>query len=312
MNCFRSLYLWVDLQLQKLKFRCCPVVNCFRSLYLWVDLQLRVKLKRKGKRCELLSFFVPLGWFTATVVCYISRCVLWIAFVLWTFGLIYSVLTVNNVTTSVVNCFRSLYLWVDLQPLRKFLKLLRSCELLSFFVPLGWFTAHKSMNATSPCCELLSFFVPLGWFTANFVEIAYLYHVVNCFRSLYLWVDLQLIAKDYAAKESCELLSFFVPLGWFTAWKYLCKFPWQLWIAFVLCTFGLIYSASDQIFKLGVVVNCFRSLYLWVDLQLSAYTIPTLGVVNCFRSLYLWVDLQLQSLMALPVSSCELLSFFVP
>ena len=65
---------------------------------------------------------------------------------------------------------------------------------------------------------------------------------VNCFRSLYLWVDLQLSTGSLA---------------------------------------------------LSTVVNCFRSLYLWVDLQHHIknrkyyYT-----VVNCFRSLYLWVDLQ--------------------
>ena len=36
-------------------------VNCFRSLYLWVDLQLSILSKIKVMRCELLSFFVPLG-----------------------------------------------------------------------------------------------------------------------------------------------------------------------------------------------------------------------------------------------------------
>ena len=41
--------------------------------------------------------------------------------------------------------------------------------------------------------------------------------VVNCFRSLYLWVNLQLIKIYSANRTSCELLSFFVPLGEFTA-----------------------------------------------------------------------------------------------
>ena len=40
-------------------------------------------------------------------------------------------------------------------------------------------------------------------------------------------------------------------------------------------------------------VNCFRSLYLWVDLQPSFDNNDWEVVVNCFRSLYLWVDLQL-------------------
>ena len=37
--------------------------------------------------------------------------------------------------------------------------------------------------------------------------------VVNCFRSLYLWVDLQHIGDIVHYVAGCELLSFFVPLG---------------------------------------------------------------------------------------------------
>ena len=39
-------------------------------------------------------------------------------------------------------------------------------------------------------------------------------------------------------------------------------------------------------------MNCFRSLYLWVDLQHVVQASDGAAVVNCFRSLYLWVDLQ--------------------
>ena len=42
------------------------VVNCFRSLYLWVNLQLTSYCVLFGIGCELLSFFVPLGEFTAS------------------------------------------------------------------------------------------------------------------------------------------------------------------------------------------------------------------------------------------------------
>ena len=41
------------------------VVNCFRSLYLWVNLQRRLRGCLLSLSCELLSFFVPLGEFTA-------------------------------------------------------------------------------------------------------------------------------------------------------------------------------------------------------------------------------------------------------
>ena len=43
----------------------------------------------------------------------------------------------------VVNCFRSLYLWVNLQRFKERPVLVLSCELLSFFVPLGEFTAQS-------------------------------------------------------------------------------------------------------------------------------------------------------------------------
>ena len=36
---------------------------------------------------------------------------------------------------------------------------------------------------------------------------------VNCFRSLYLWVDLQHCRGGLFCHGCCELLSFFVPLG---------------------------------------------------------------------------------------------------
>ena len=60
-NCFRSLYLWVDLQHVRIYSGGINVVNCFRSLYLWVDLQRYVIPEGLSVSCELLSFFVPLG-----------------------------------------------------------------------------------------------------------------------------------------------------------------------------------------------------------------------------------------------------------
>ena len=167
------------------------VVNCFRSLYLWVDLQQGRERGAAVHRCELLSFFVPLGWFTAQEAECRNCHQLWIAFVLCTFGLIYSPDWMEAEGGIVVNCFRSLYLWVDLQPYVRTDDAMLGCELLSFFVPLGWFTAIFFTQLSNLSCELLSFFVPLGWFTAS-----------------------------TTIRRPMDLL----------------------WIAFVLCTFGLIYS----------------------------------------------------------------------
>ena len=94
---------------------------------------------------------------------------------------------------------------------------------------------------------------------------------MNCFRSLYLWVDLQHPSEVIAVAVSCELLSFFVPLGWFTAiLTDLCL--WRLlWIAFVLCTFGLIYSNSS---------NRKQHYPLWI-----AFVLCTFGLIYSLRSI---------------------------
>ena len=339
-----------------------PVVNCFRSLYLWVDLQLTCTRWRQANSCELLSFFVPLGWFTAVWLRWNTSVWLWIAFVLCTFGLIYSRDNVAWEYGGVVNCFRSLYLWVDLQPncprVDSFVvvncfrslylwvdlqlwplteKILISCELLSFFVPLGWFTAVMTRQKNSAelwiafvlCTFGLIYSRLLYWRTkrrvVNCFRSLYLWvdlqhhlnwfakkSVVNCFRSLYLWVDLQPWFRTDVLHHGCELLSFFVPLGWFTASLVQQSHAAELWIAFVLCTFGLIYSYTIFRAHGSLVVNCFRSLYLWVDLQRGSIGTIITTVVNCFRSLYLWVDLQRSISLVFVYLSCELLSFFVP
>ena len=218
-------------------------MNCFRSLYLWVDLQLSPIRGWKCFSCELLSFFVPLGWFTAKVIKRKTITLLWIAFVLCTFGLIYSVFVTE---------FKGSLLWIA-------------------FV----------------LCTFGLIYSRRRWLTRKL-------RVVNCFRSLYLWVDLQQeqIMKEIWAR--CELLSFFVPLGWFTACRRTSRSIMPLWIAFVLCTFGLIYSFN---MKLGI------SPKLWIAFVLCTFGLiysttwkftSYIKVVNCFRSLYLWVDLQLQ------------------
>ena len=212
--------------------------------------------------CELLSFFVPLGEFTATHDSKNEWKRLWIAFVLCTFGWIYSPEPDGRRNLSVVNCFRSLYLWVNLQLKSKISKTFQSCELLSFFVPLGEFTAV--MEEIAMLIELWIAFVlcTFGWIYSWSDNHAPYERVVNCFRSLYLWVNLQPTMRIIWVTLSCELLSFFVPLGEFTA-------HWH---------------------------------------QVSANQ----HVVNCFRSLYLWVNLQPPDTIPLPRTCCELLSFFVP
>ena len=193
------------------------VVNCFRSLYLWVDLQREGWHTTRAHSCELLSFFVPLGWFTAVVDGFHRTTVLWIAFVLCTFGLIYSMNAHVDYLLFVVNCFRSLYLWVDLQQVGTLATFFQRCELLSFFVPLGWFTAYIFYISYAPALWIAFVLCTFGliYSVRGYTEDVEI--VVNCFRSLYLWVDLQPDRKSDCERSGCELLSFFVPLGWFTA-----------------------------------------------------------------------------------------------
>ena len=168
---------------------------------------------------------------------------LWIAFVLCTFGLIYSLGQRREERAHVVNCFRSLYLWVDLQLHDLIMAYGECCELLSFFVPLGWFTASR-LSPKASCLLWIAFVLctfGLIYSISKFERWNTV--VVNCFRSLYLWVDLQRRPRERRSEDSCELLSFFVPLGWFTASLRRSGRWGLLWIAFVLCTFGLIYSS---------------------------------------------------------------------
>ena len=272
----------------------------------------RPVISKRLAGCELLSFFVPLGWFTAKIIKNLKIFLLWIAFVLCTFGLIYSVIRINHTTVTVVNCFRSLYLWVDLQQHGHSCDNQDRCELLSFFVPLGWFTAEPPRRYfpihVVNCFRSLYLWVDLQ-LQSNEPALS---RVVNCFRSLYLWVDLQQRTGSVTGYGSCELLSFFVPLGWFTAGFFPRAYGYQLWIAFVLCTFGLIYSITLYSVRICAVVNCFRSLYLWVDLQPFQHS--TSDVLSC-ELLSFFVPLgwfTASCHIAIEVGSCELLSFFVP
>ena len=192
-------------------------MNCFRSLYLWVDLQLTRFAIAYNLGCELLSFFVPLGWFTAHIFHGWAALGLWIAFVLCTFGLIYSVSRTRICLRVVVNCFRSLYLWVDLQQGVPRAHVRTCCELLSFFVPLGWFTATSPITIRYTKLWIAFVLCTFGLIYSKETPLLTLRAVVNCFRSLYLWVDLQPEKSRQHSRCSCELLSFFVPLGWFTA-----------------------------------------------------------------------------------------------
>ena len=149
-------------------------------------------------------------------------CQLWIAFVLCTFGLIYS--------------FQSFpicepLLWI-------------AFVLCTFGLIYSWLSSPNSDTQLWIAFVLCTFGLIYSLSLMRLISV----EVVNCFRSLYLWVDLQLKIPQHHFDTSCELLSFFVPLGWFTAMYAEERTPEELWIAFVLCTFGLIYSGIESTF----------------------------------------------------------------
>ena len=136
-----------------------------------------------------------------------------------------------------MNYLQNLYLCDFQQPSNDFTNELRSCELLSKFVPL-WFPTtkgYKDLNEsllwiTFKICTLVISNNPQHhWWCSG--------GVVNYFQNLYLCDFQQRRVASWGIPPSCELLSKFVSLWLPTTEAREGSTGRQLWITFKICTF---------------------------------------------------------------------------
>ena len=113
-NCFQTLYLWpTDNNLSIAPIPALVVVNCFQTLYLWPT----------DNNCCFFVVFLYWLWIafklcifdlliTIQQGCRLFAEQLWIAFKLCIFDLLITIWVCDSTLTSgVVNCFQTLYLW---------------------------------------------------------------------------------------------------------------------------------------------------------------------------------------------------------
>ncbi len=116
-------------------------------------------------------------------------------------------------SSSVVNCFQNLYLWLSETAI-----LVVHAITLELWIAfkICIFDFQKQLCAVKSfslyCCELLSKFVSLTFRNSNELFKLVVFDVVNCFQNLYLWLS-----------ETA--------VYWKGAWKL------KLWIAFKICIF---------------------------------------------------------------------------
>ena len=188
---------------------------------------------------------------------------------------------------SVVNYFQNLYLCDFQQPDGMDTLPIRSCELLSKFVPF-WFPTTCRDKAKNSRKLWITFkictFVISNNRTAKQITDKI---VVNYFQNLYL-CDFQQLNMGFCSLHfGCELLSKFVPLWFPTTPMLICSCTIVLWITFKICTFVISNNTPLRSVLDAPVVNYFQNLYL-CDFQ------------------------QHISATAWASSCCELLSKFVP
>ena len=161
-----------------------------------------------------------------------------------------------------MNYLQNLYLCDFQQPSNDFTNELRSCELLSKFVPL-WFPTtkgYKDLNESllwitfKICTFVISNNPQHHWWCSG--------GVVNYFQNLYLCDFQQRRVASWGIPPSCELLSKFVSLWLPTTKMGSYANTLALWITFKICIFV---TPNNSYFGGAIeliVVNYFQNLYL--------------------------------------------------
>ena len=123
-----------------------PVVNCFQNVSLAYRLQFRATYKSETYCCELLSKCIFGISFTMIVFQNVRWLLLWIAFKMYLWHIVYNFVPVQRPKFLVVNCFQNVSLAYRLQSQMYYCSALFSCELLSKCIFGISFTIYSQLN----------------------------------------------------------------------------------------------------------------------------------------------------------------------
>ena len=355
-----KMYLWhivYNFELIRLHLR--QVVNCFQNVSLAYRLQLVCRFITFCVGCELLSKCIFGISFTILDIKFKIGIMLWIAFKMYLWHIVYNFLSSNLHYFIVVNCFQNVSLAYRLQSKKFFFDTVSSCELLSKCIFGISFTIKTAFII--PFWQLWIAFKMYLWHIVYNLRTAWKYkrEVVNCFQNVSLAYRLQwiwsmttpclcceLLSKcifgisftifvlSDEGGYSCELLSKCIFGISFTIQKFERQSPTQLWIAFKMYLWHIVYNTPTLTTWRFWVVNCFQNVslayrlqlnlawntsfhWLWIAFKMYLWHIVYNGayqtklskhVVNCFQNVSLAYRLQSLHTLLIKCTSCELLS----
>ena len=186
------MYLWhiVYNKLEKLRM-CSIVVNCFQNVSLAYRLQSNANGLQRHLRCELLSKCIFGISFTMNRFAVSSYQLLWIAFKMYLWHIVYNCYPPQYQATLVVNCFQNVSLAYRLQCCAISVLPMFRCELLSKCIFGISFTIGRAY-ARRFATLWIAFKMYLWHIVYNRPTMwTTLYSVVNCFQNVSLAYRLQ-------------------------------------------------------------------------------------------------------------------------
>ncbi len=239
--CFRNLYLWYsDTTVGRYTINVDLLWFAFEIYIFDILIQQKLKPEFLFLCCDLLSKFISLiFWYNLEAYLLIcpTRCDLlskFISLIFW-----YNVPSSVVWKDTVVICFRNLYLWYSDTTIRitisQITMLWFAFEIYIFDILIQ----HRdTLMLFSNSCDLLSKFISLIFWYNTWSVAPSASWVVICFRNLYLWYSDTTIHQPIFK-------------------------PKLLWFAFEIYIFDILIQLVTDCERWGVVVICFRNLYLW-------------------------------------------------
>ena len=217
-------------------------MNCFQNVSLTYRFQWGYKKAREIRCCELLSKCIFDISFSMSDCQYAKRSMLWIAFKMYLWHIVFNDRQKHPHKRLVVNCFQNVSLTYRFQ-------------------------SNLSQKQTWSGCELLSKCIFDISFSINCRQLRHLSKVVNCFQNVSLTYRFQ-YGRDWQNQcGSCELLSkciFDISFSIIATGE---LYQYQLWIAFKMYLWHIVFNRRFHNPHLRLVVNCFQNVSLTYRFQ---------------------------------------------